>query len=452
MELAGDGMDIDFGSSLDLQDSSTADALFGVDKENDQPDAGEGGSSRRSSIIPNFVSNLAKRATDRRSSAKCSSRTSAAAASSPRRLKRSRREMSTTESLTDCTFTSIDSSEANHRKRSALDRVQSITSLPGRKVNQPSDKSPAKKARVPVKGYQPPTPQKARPKVQQLWSNTVQSGDDALDEASVLRQEAIYEMFTHASSMLSDAKTVLDNYAKPMDKLRILSEEESKQLFGQLYKFPDVHQCIVDQMARQRDTATGKTECIGKTLTETLPRLKVLIPFCSKLQLARDVYDAKLQDQSVKDFLDRCRTCAFSNRRSLWDLLDSQRSSLIKYPLLLKQLIKVTPKDHSDLDDLRDVLKIMQDLAAEMDQKTGEVKCQQALSRLQYTGTTRCPIVDASRQLLCSGPLKLTVRNSMVEVSSVRACVCACVCVCVCVCVCACVHVHGSVMIGTETF
>lgn len=424
----------EFGAASTVEDSF-ADSFFGVDKENEgteqdsaETDLENGG---RRSLIPNFVTQLSKRAAERRLSLRPRPPWSPAK-SSPRKNKPPRRQPSNESLRSGSSVEFSDSPVLVHsRKRKALDRVPSIAAISSKRIILPTtEESPSKKTKMVVKEYRPPSPIKVRPKEQQLWSTTVANEPTKLDDACVRRQEAIYEIYVHAQSMLNDAKTVIDNYEKPMASLGLIGEENRKVLFGNMSSFPSVHKGIVEQISRQRDAATGQTEYIGPTLVRALPSLQRLVPFCSELQLARDVYDNVLQVQKVKDFLERCRTSAFSYRRSLWDMLDSQRSSLLKYPLLLKQLIKVTPSGHGDLSDLHTALRSMEDLVGEMDRRAGDVKCRQVLSRLQYPGNKRCPIVDSSTQLLYSGPLKLSVRNVLVEVRyhlcSVQACTLIC--------------------------
>ena len=406
----------DFGPASIVEDSF-ADSFFGVDKENESQEPVES-NSRRSTLLSNFVSQLSRKAAERRMSLK--PKNTASPGKSPRRVPRRLRRQPSNESVSSTASVEWgDGSGAyQSRKRKGLDRVPSIAAISSRRISTVSiDDTPApKKVKVPVKEYRPPTPQKARPKEQELWSNTVPVEQANLGDACVRRQEAIYEMYLHAKSMMTDAKTVLDNYERPMASLGLVSDMERKTLFGSLSTFPEIHKGIADRISQQRDDETGRTECVGPTLVCVLPTLQPLVKFGSELQVARDVYDHKLQTQRAKDFLERCRTCAFSNRRSLWDLLDSQRSSLLKYPLLLRQLIKVTPPDHADIPNLNVSLKVIEDLVGEMDRLTGDVKCRQALSQLQYPSEKRCPVVDASTQLLYSGPLKISIRNVQVEV------------------------------------
>lgn len=275
--------------------------------------------------------------------------------------------------------------------------------------------SPCKQPKIHIKEYHSPKAQPSRPKEQKLWSDTVKN-PEMVSKEIMRRQEAIHEIYVHAMTMKDDARTVLDNYTKPMKQLGLLTDEEESTLFGNLPAFPDIHLYVADKIAQLRNPDDGTVDCVGNTLVYCFPKLRLLISFCVQLSKAKTLYDQKISERNFADFLERCQKSSFSGKRSLWDFLDSQRSSLVKYPLLLKGVIKTTPNDHPDLDGLRNALTCIEEILSEMDRRTGEFKCSEMLAMLEYTYDSRCPVVDQSKLLLCSGTLKLASRGQRVQV------------------------------------
>lgn len=51
----------------------------------------------------------------------------------------------------------------------------------------------------------------------------------------------------------------------------------------------------------------------------------------------------------MHDFLQRCLESPFSRKLDLWNFLDIPRSRLVKYPLLLREILRHTPPDHPDV-------------------------------------------------------------------------------------------------------
>lgn len=72
---------------------------------------------------------------------------------------------------------------------------------------------------------------------------------------------------------------------------------------------------------------------------------------------AKALLDQKKQDRRVQDFLQRCLQSPFSRKLDLWNFLDIPRSRLVKYPLLLREILKHTPNDHLDRQHLDEAVR-----------------------------------------------------------------------------------------------
>lgn len=59
----------------------------------------------------------------------------------------------------------------------------------------------------------------------------------------------------------------------------------------------------------------------------------------------------------MQDFLQRCLQSPFSRKLDLWNFLDIPRSRLVKYPLLLREILKHTPNDHADRQHLDEAVR-----------------------------------------------------------------------------------------------
>lgn len=87
-----------------------------------------------------------------------------------------------------------------------------------------------------------------------------------------------------------------------------------------------------------------------------LPGLNAYKGYCSNQLAAKALLDQKKQDPRVQDFLQRCLESPFSRKLDLWSFLDIPRSRLVKYPLLLKEILRHTPKDHPDVQLLEEAV------------------------------------------------------------------------------------------------
>ncbi|XP_041813438.1 rho guanine nucleotide exchange factor 3 isoform X2 [Chelmon rostratus] len=242
-----------------------------------------------------------------------------------------------------------------------------------------------------------------------LWSETFDirlGATQPLSPKEIKRQEAIFELAQGEQDLVEDLKLAKKAYHDPMLKLSIMTEQELNQIFGTLDSLIPLHEDLLSHLrdARKPD---GSTEHVGHILTDWLPCLSSYTPYCSNQVKAKALLDQKKQDRRVQDFLQRCLQSPFSRKLDLWNFLDIPRSRLVKYPLLLREILKHTPNDHPDRQHLDEAMLMVQSVVADINRRTGESECQYYKDRLLYTEDgQRDELIDRSRTLSCHGELK----------------------------------------------
>lgn len=250
-----------------------------------------------------------------------------------------------------------------------------------------------------------PTPAKRRSSV--LWSEMFDgSMKESLTTREIKRQEAIYEMTRGEQDLIEDLKLARKAYHDPMLKLSIMSEEELTHIFGDLDSYIPLHEDLLARIA-EATKPDGTVEQIGHILVNWLPGLNAYKGYCSNQLAAKALLDQKKQDPRVQDFLQRCLESPFSRKLDLWSFLDIPRSRLVKYPLLLKEILRHTPKDHPDVQLLEEAVLIIQGVLSDINLKKGESECQYYIDKLEYLDEKqKDPRIEASKVLLCHGELK----------------------------------------------
>ncbi|XP_028432750.1 rho guanine nucleotide exchange factor 3 isoform X2 [Perca flavescens] len=242
-----------------------------------------------------------------------------------------------------------------------------------------------------------------------LWSETFDvrlGATQPLSPKEIKRQESIFELAQGEQDLVEDLKLAKKAYHDPMLKLSIMTEQELNQIFGTLDSLIPLHEDLLSRLkdARKPD---GSTEHVGHILTDWLPCLSSYTSYCSNQVKAKDLLDQKKQDRRVQDFLQRCLQSPFSRKLDLWNFLDIPRSRLVKYPLLVREILKHTPNDHPDRQHLDDAMLMVQRVVADINRRTGESECQYYKDRLLYTEDgQRDELIDRSRTLSCHGELK----------------------------------------------
>ncbi|KAM6060788.1 rho guanine nucleotide exchange factor 3 isoform 6-T6 [Theristicus caerulescens] len=240
-----------------------------------------------------------------------------------------------------------------------------------------------------------------------LWSETFDVRvNHMLTSKEIKRQEAIFELAQGEEDLIEDLKLAKKAYHDPMLKLSIMTEQELNQIFGTLDSLIPLHEDLLRRLQEVRKP-DGSTEHVGHILVGWLPCLNSYDSYCSNQVAAKALLDHKKQDHRVQDFLQRCLESPFSRKLDLWNFLDIPRSRLVKYPLLLREILRHTPNDHPDQQHLEEAINIIQGIVAEINVKTGESECQYYKERLIYLEEgQRDSLIDNSRVVCCHGELK----------------------------------------------
>lgn len=181
-------------------------------------------------------------------------------------------------------------------------------------------------------------------------------------------------------------------------------------------------------------------------MSPQLPGLNAYKAYCSNQLAAKALLDQKKQDRRVQDFLQRCLESPFSRKLDLWSFLDIPRSRLVKYPLLLREILRHTPSDHPDVSSLEKAVSyslcnvssfptfleitplsvllcdysyylsaaplitqitIIQEVLSDINIRKGESECQYYIDKLEYLDDKqRDPLIDDCKTLLCHGELR----------------------------------------------
>ncbi|KAM3666078.1 rho guanine nucleotide exchange factor 3 isoform 1-T1 [Ammospiza maritima maritima] len=315
---------------------------------------------------------------------------------------------------------SLDTSEPSNKRVKPLSRVTSLASLippvratPLKRFSQTlqrsisfrSESRPELFSPRPWSRNGPPASTKRRDS--KLWSETFDvCVNHMLTSKEIKRQEAIFELSQGEEDLIEDLKLAKKAYHDPMLKLSIMTEQELNQIFGTLDSLIPLHEDLLRRLQEVRKP-DGSTDHVGHILVGWLPCLNSYDSYCSNQVAAKALLDHKKQDHRVQDFLQRCLESPFSRKLDLWNFLDIPRSRLVKYPLLLREILRHTPNDHPDQQHLEEAINIIQGIVAEINIKTGESECRYYKERLLYLEEgQRDSLIDNSRAVCCHGELK----------------------------------------------
>ncbi|XP_038873807.1 neuroepithelial cell-transforming gene 1 protein-like [Salvelinus namaycush] len=250
-----------------------------------------------------------------------------------------------------------------------------------------------------------PTPPKRRNST--LWSETLDVHQKStFSTKEIKRQEAIHELSRGEQDLIEDLQMARKAYHDPMLKLSIMTEEELTHIFGDLDSYIPLHEDLLDKLAKGTGP-NGTVGQIGQIVVDWLPGLNAYKDYCSNQLAAKALLDQKKQDRRVQDFLQRCLESPFSRKLDLWSFLDIPRSRLVKYPLLLREILRHTPPDHPDVPCLEKAVAIIQGVLSDINMRKGESESQYYINKLEYLDDRqKDPLIDNCKILLCHGELR----------------------------------------------
>uniref|UniRef100_A0A3B3ZQQ6 DH domain-containing protein n=1 Tax=Periophthalmus magnuspinnatus TaxID=409849 RepID=A0A3B3ZQQ6_9GOBI len=278
----------------------------------------------------------------------------------------------------------------------------------GQTIQSMSLRSDSKSPGMTLKGSSKaagPTPTKRRNST--LWSETLDVHQKStFSTKEIKRQEAIYELYRGEQDLIEDLQLARKAYHDPMLKLSIMTEEELTHIFGDLDAYIPLHQALLMKLT-EGTGPDGTVAQIGQIVIEWLPGLNAYKGYCSNQLAAKALLDMKKQDKRVQDFLQRCLESPFSRKLDLWSFLDIPRSRLVKYPLLLREILRHTPPDHPDVASLERAITIIQDILSDINVRKGESECQYYKDKLEYLDEKQWDsVIDTCKTLLCHGELR----------------------------------------------
>uniref|UniRef100_UPI00358F4857 rho guanine nucleotide exchange factor 3-like n=1 Tax=Myxine glutinosa TaxID=7769 RepID=UPI00358F4857 len=247
----------------------------------------------------------------------------------------------------------------------------------------------------------------ARKRGSLLWSDMFGAcPGSCLSAKEIRRQEAIFELSQGEQDLVDDLRLAKKAYHDPMLKLSIMTKEELAQIFGAAHSFIPLHEALLNKLAEVRKP-DGSINEVGQLLLDWLPRLKNYKNYCSNQAEAKALLDHKKQDPRVDDFLRRCIESPFSRRLELWSFLDVPRGRLVKYPLLVQEILRHTPPEHPDWQLLHCALGVIRGVLTDLNRDAGRAECRFFCQRLIHAGVDgHEDVVGTSGVLHCHGELR----------------------------------------------
>ncbi|EGD73678.1 hypothetical protein PTSG_05390 [Salpingoeca rosetta] len=169
-------------------------------------------------------------------------------------------------------------------------------------------------------------------------------------------------------------------------------------------------------LLKENPALAPETGVCGSVFVEHRNDLLVYAEYCVDLPQAKAIMKELTSNKEVAAALKRMQLQS-KQKFPLTDLLSVPMQRVLRYPLLLKELVKLTAAEDPRLEALQSALSTTQDVAKHVNECKHDIENYAIVQRLEHTlkdyvvGTSGCvPLVDHGR-LLIDGDVKLRLES-----------------------------------------
>lgn len=173
------------------------------------------------------------------------------------------------------------------------------------------------------------------------------------------RDHCVKELVDTEKNYVEALQMMINHFSKPLRN--VLTTQEREIIFAHIEPLYEVHREFHSELLKACSTGVPR---ISEVFIKYKSKLLIYGDFCSNLPQAQELIDeACKRSDHVRNSIEECQTKANDGKFRLRDLLSVPMQRVLKYHLLLKELIKQTEKTDEDRKNLEVALEAMQDLS-----------------------------------------------------------------------------------------
>ncbi|XP_070177253.1 guanine nucleotide exchange factor VAV2-like isoform X4 [Littorina saxatilis] len=192
------------------------------------------------------------------------------------------------------------------------------------------------------------------------------------------RDHCIKELLDTEKNYVDALEMIVTQFIKPLQPH--LDPEKMETIFCRIEILLEVHKALKTEL--QSSVMMG-TPQLSEIFVRYKPKLLVYGDFCSNLPKAQALIDDMCQQDAFKQKIQECERKANESKFRLRDLLHVPMQRVLKYHLLMRELIKNTEKTDNDRPGLEMALEAMQDLSLYVNEVKRDHEALQLIEEIQ---------------------------------------------------------------------
>ncbi|XP_059153597.1 guanine nucleotide exchange factor VAV3-like isoform X3 [Physella acuta] len=172
------------------------------------------------------------------------------------------------------------------------------------------------------------------------------------------RDHCIKELLETENNYNVALKMIIEHFIRPLQN--VLAQSDRDIVFAHIEKLAEVHKELYEKLTK---SVSEHVPRLADVFIQFKPRLLVYGAYCSNLPQAQGKIDKICENEQLRIKVLECERRANDGKFRLRDLLHVPMQRVLKYHLLMRELIKNTDKTSDERSGLEQALEAMQDLS-----------------------------------------------------------------------------------------
>eukprot|EP00834_Sanchytrium_tribonematis_P002560 NODE_82_length_22625_cov_0.476516.p1 type:complete len:909 gc:universal NODE_82_length_22625_cov_0.476516:5472-8198(+) len=232
-----------------------------------------------------------------------------------------------------------------------------------------------------------------------------------LTKTEIKRQECIYELLLTEQDYVRDLEMIIDVYIRPLRKSRILSIKDIGIIFGVWEQLVPVNSELLKKLD-EKHIISPVIEEIGDIWSNITDYMKVYTMYCSNHPYALMRLEKVNNIKAFNKFAQQCQISPECRNLPLSSYLLKPVQRICKYPLLIREILKHTPKEHRDFENLQQGLLKVETLVTIVNDHAKQTETVQKMMKIQASFNNKIIIVSPARTLVTEKEVMQVVINN----------------------------------------
>ncbi|KAI8985858.1 hypothetical protein BDB01DRAFT_786574 [Pilobolus umbonatus] len=214
------------------------------------------------------------------------------------------------------------------------------------------------------------------------WASTMDSLElEAIPPEERKRQEALYELISTERTYLNDLQMIINLFYT--DSGKYLTQDERDVVFSNIDDLLLCNTALLSDMESRQAERANVIDTLGDVFLKHADSLNCYSRYCRNQSYATKFLQKKREeDQWFEVFLKTAQGRPECRSLDLSHFLLEPVQRITRYPLLLRHILEVTPKQHPDYVLIRSALSKAEEVLSNVNEETRRFENEQKMSEL----------------------------------------------------------------------